>query len=118
MAHRLLLAVLCISAVSLPSAQQPAAQWWAHVVFLAGDEMKGRDTGSPEHRKAAEYVADQFKRAGLEPGGTKGRVRAERPVQLHQEGRAGAVVEGGLHEGFTGAPAGEALAHRALPRAQ
>ena len=34
--------------------------------------MKGRDTGSPEHRKAAEYIADHFKRAGLQPGGTKG----------------------------------------------
>jgi Zn-dependent M28 family amino/carboxypeptidase len=34
--------------------------------------MKGRDTGTAEHRKAAEYVADHFKRAGLEPGGTKG----------------------------------------------
>ena len=54
------------------SAQQPAETWWSHVVFLANDGMKGRDTGSPEHRKAAEYVADQFKRAGLQPGGTEG----------------------------------------------
>jgi Zn-dependent M28 family amino/carboxypeptidase len=54
------------------SARQPAQQWWAHVQFLADDSMKGRDTGSPEHRKAAEYVADHFKRAGLEPAGTKG----------------------------------------------
>jgi Zn-dependent M28 family amino/carboxypeptidase len=34
--------------------------------------MAGRDTGSPEHRKAAEYVAAAFKRAGLKPAGTKG----------------------------------------------
>ena len=34
--------------------------------------MKGRDTGSPEHRKAAEYIADHFKRPGSKPGGTKG----------------------------------------------
>ncbi|HET9703720.1 MAG TPA: hypothetical protein VFP85_06765, partial [Vicinamibacterales bacterium] len=60
-------------AVSLQvSAQQPAETWWSHVVFLADDAMKGRDTGSPEHRKAAEYVAEQFKRAGVQPGGTKG----------------------------------------------
>jgi len=32
--------------------------------------MKGRETGSPEHREAAEYVARQFKEAGLTPAGT------------------------------------------------
>ena len=34
--------------------QAPAAAWWAHVAFLADDRMKGRETGSPEHREAAE----------------------------------------------------------------
>lgn len=53
-------------------AAAPAERWWAHVAFLATDEMNGRDTGSPEHRRAAEYVAEQFKRAGLAPGGTNG----------------------------------------------
>jgi Zn-dependent M28 family amino/carboxypeptidase len=65
-------AVLAILAASAISARQPAARWWSHLTFLADDSMKGRDTGSPEHRKAAEYVAAEFKRAGLEPGGTKG----------------------------------------------
>ena len=50
----------------------PAERWWAHVEFLAGDALEGRDTGSPGHRKAAEYVAAGFKEAGLEPGGTNG----------------------------------------------
>ena len=27
--------------------------------------MKGRDTGSPEHLKAAQWVAAQFEKAGL-----------------------------------------------------
>ncbi len=53
-------------------AQEPAAKWWGHVVFLANDSMNGRDTGSPEHRQAAEYIAAEFKKAGLEPGGTNG----------------------------------------------
>jgi Zn-dependent M28 family amino/carboxypeptidase len=52
--------------------QREGGKWWSHVTFLANDAMKGRDTGSAEHRKAAEYVADQFKRAGIEPGGTIG----------------------------------------------
>jgi Zn-dependent M28 family amino/carboxypeptidase len=43
-------------------------KWWAHVVYLSDDSMKGRQTGSAEHRRAAEYVAEQFKKAGLKPG--------------------------------------------------
>ncbi len=34
--------------------------------------MRGRETGSPEHRKAADYVADQFTKAGVEPAGIAG----------------------------------------------
>ena len=62
-----------ISLLSVPLvAQEPAAKWWAHIVVLANDSMNGRDTGSPEHRRAAEYIAAEFKKAGLEPGGTSG----------------------------------------------
>ncbi len=42
-------------------------RWWAHVRYLADDALEGRDTGSPGHEKAAEYMADQFRSAGLEP---------------------------------------------------
>lgn len=49
-----------------------AERWWAHVAVLASDEMRGRETGTPEHRKAAEYVAGQCRAAGLEPAGTDG----------------------------------------------
>ncbi|MEW6319829.1 MAG: subclass B3 metallo-beta-lactamase [Acidobacteriota bacterium] len=72
MSQGLRLLVLGLLAISAPEARQPAAAWWAHVVALAGDDMKGRETGTPEHRKAAEYVAEHFRRAGLQPGGTKG----------------------------------------------
>lgn len=53
-----------------------AARWWAHVAYLADDAMRGRETGSPEHRRAAEYVAEQFARAGLDPAGTAGFLQA------------------------------------------
>src|SRR5262245_15526609 len=68
------LALLMISGALSVSAQtpQPAARWWSHIEFLASDKMKGRETGSPEHRLAAEYIARQFKDAGLQPGGTGG----------------------------------------------
>ena len=53
-------------------ADDAASRWFAHVEYLANDDMRGRETGSPEHRKAADYVADQFARAGLEPAGIAG----------------------------------------------
>ena len=69
---RLLSLALAVLLSGSAAAQEPAAKWWAHIVFLANDSMNGRDTGSPEHRKAAEYIAAEFKKAGLEPGGTNG----------------------------------------------
>ena len=57
-----------------PAAADPAAAdaWWGHVTALAHDSMRGRQAASPEHRKAADYVAGAFARAGLEPGGSEG----------------------------------------------
>ena len=81
------LLVITLACTALPlAASGPAEKWWAHVTFLASDAMNGRDTGSPEHRKAAEYIADAFKRAGLKPGGTNGyfqpiRFRSRRIVE-------------------------------------
>ncbi len=56
-----------------------AAQGWqpsegelrSHVSFLASDEMKGREAGSPEYDIAAQYVASQFEALGLKPAGGK-----------------------------------------------
>lgn len=42
-----------------------------HIEHLASDEMKGRDNGTPEGRRAAAYVASEMKRIGLEPAGTR-----------------------------------------------
>ena len=65
------LAILWAAAVAPPATAQADA-WWGHVTALADDSMRGRETGSPEHRKAAEYVAAVFKRAGLTPAGSDG----------------------------------------------
>jgi hypothetical protein len=51
-------------------------QWWAHVQFLADDSLDGRNTGSEGFEKAAGYVAEQFKNAGLKPAGEKGYVQS------------------------------------------
>ena len=47
-------------------------RWWSHVQFLADDNLEGRDTGSPGFEKAANYMADQFRAAGLQPAGVDG----------------------------------------------
>src|SRR5258708_31021973 len=54
-------------------------QWWQHILYLADDKLEGRETGSRGHRKAAEYVAGQFERAGLKAAGAQGYVQ---PVHL------------------------------------
>lgn len=66
-----LLAVTFISGFTRPGLAQ-AESWWSHIEYLADDRMRGRETGSPQHRLAAEYVARMFRKAGLRPGGEDG----------------------------------------------
>jgi len=44
----------------------------AHLNYLADDAREGRLTGEPGYDDAANYVAAEFERYGLEPGGTEG----------------------------------------------
>ncbi|MDT8322979.1 MAG: M28 family peptidase [Bacteroidota bacterium] len=43
-----------------------------HVRWLASDELEGRGTGTPSIDLAAEYIAREFRRYGLEPAGEDG----------------------------------------------
>lgn len=43
-----------------------------HIYYLSSDQMKGRGTGSKENKKAAKYIAKNFKKLGLKPLGTDG----------------------------------------------
>ena len=61
-----LLGVVAAAATDWMAAGQ---QWWKHVEFLASDQLEGRELGSAGYDKAADYVAAQFERAGLKPGG-------------------------------------------------
>ena len=78
----------------------PAARWFSHVEALANDDMRGRETGSPEHRKAAEYIAEHFKAAGLQPAGTDGYVQpvAFRSRKINEARSSLALVRGGKAE--------------------
>src|SRR6201996_3196523 len=38
-----------------------------HLSILASDEYEGRETGKPGAEKAANYIANEFKKLGLQP---------------------------------------------------
>lgn len=71
-----------------------AERWWRHVEMLAHDSMRGRQTGSPEHREAAEYVAARFRELGLRPAGSDGYFQPVRFVvrTWSDEGSAAALI--------------------------
>jgi Zn-dependent M28 family amino/carboxypeptidase len=91
--------LLLLSVVSFSAADADGKRWWSYVEALANDGMQGRQTGSPEHRKAAEYVASQFQQAGLAPAGVDGYVQpvtfdarkiveSQSSLELVRDGRA------------------------------
>lgn len=49
-----------------------ASEMLQHVAIFASDELAGRDTPSPGLEIAAEYLADEFEAAGLQPAGDDG----------------------------------------------
>lgn len=70
-----------------------------HLSFIASDALEGRNTPSPGLDIAAEYIAAQFRRAGLEPAGDDGYfqtanfVLAETPMDgFEMTLRAGAEI--------------------------
>ncbi len=69
--NKLVLLLPVLFAATVPDGER----WWSHVKFLADDKLEGRNTGSEGHRIAANYVAEQFERAGLKPAGTQGYIQ-------------------------------------------
>lgn len=67
-----LLAAGLAACTSTPPPTKDTSQWWSHVSTLASDRFQGRLTGSEGYQQAATYVADQFRRLGLEPAGADG----------------------------------------------
>jgi hypothetical protein len=64
-----------------------------HVAFLASDEMRGRDTPSPELERAARYLADQFRELGLRPAGDDGSYEQRFPMESVRLDRGALRVE-------------------------
>src|SRR5690348_5823955 len=78
MLKKIVLAAGILSAALLASAQLTAPEQAAldrisadslraNLTYIASDAMRGRMTPSPELHKAAEYIAEQYRKAGLEP---------------------------------------------------
>ncbi len=87
----------------------------AHVRVLASDEFLGRGPASAGEEKAVAYIAQQFRTAGLQPGGPNGSWYQE--VPLGQFAIAGApdlsITVGGRRQSLT---QGEQIAVRASMR--
>jgi Zn-dependent M28 family amino/carboxypeptidase len=87
--------------VAVPAkATAQADAWWHHITVLAADSMRGRETGSPGDRMAIDYIAGQFARAGLTPGGVTGFLQ---PVQfisrrVDEPNSSLAIVRNGVRE--------------------
>jgi hypothetical protein len=95
-----------------------------HVRFLASPELQGRDNLTAGGRRAAAYVAEQFRAAGLTPGGVDGwyhdfdkgrnvvgRIDGERKeavvVAAHHDGHG--VIQGKVQPGADDNASGVAL---------
>lgn len=68
----LALALLAGCASVPPIRDADTRAWWRITADFSNDRMEGRDTGSAGHERAAAYVADRFRRAGLVPAGDNG----------------------------------------------
>ncbi len=64
-------------------------QFQKHIQYLASDELEGRGVGSNGIEAAAEYIAANFKKAGLKPGGVDGTYFQPFPIALERR-----LVEG------------------------
>jgi Zn-dependent M28 family amino/carboxypeptidase len=128
MIHRLAAALALFAAPALAAQPAPlpidAARMSEHVRVLASEPYGGRGPGTPEEEKTVAYIADQFRQAGLSPGGDNGgwtqavdlwQIETDRPkLQIRGPGGAleltnGAELALGAHSGnaevaLTGAP--------------
>ncbi len=95
---RLLAALCLLLAVSGQAQSHPRDKeihdddtraWWHTTEALSGDSMEGRDTGSAAYQRAATYVAERFRKAGLKPAGSQGDYF--QPVAMHEVAVAAAA---------------------------
>ncbi len=87
-------AFLCASAIAAQAPATPATSGveravatitaedlGAHIGVIAHDSMRGRGTPSPELNETAEWIAAEFQRSGLSPGGDDGTFVQRYPIR-------------------------------------
>ncbi|HTI67948.1 MAG TPA: M28 family metallopeptidase [Caulobacteraceae bacterium] len=62
-------------------ATKAGSPWWAHIAYLAGDDLQGRLPGTPGFDRAAAYVMGKFQVSGLKPLDAAGYLRPVRLVE-------------------------------------
>jgi hypothetical protein len=96
--ERIVIGLLLIS-TCLPAADlnKEGNRWWSRIAVIADDKMEGRNTGSEGYRRAAQYVAQEFERAGLKPAGTSSYFQPVKftVTQIVEKDSSLALVKGG-----------------------
>jgi hypothetical protein len=52
----LILALASATLLLAADVAQEGIRWWSHIQVLADDNMEGRNTGSPGHLRAAQFI--------------------------------------------------------------
>jgi hypothetical protein len=118
----LVIGATALIAVRAPAGEKPTAEALAKaseerlrhdIDYLASDALEGRGPTTKGLDKAAEFIADEFKQAGLKPGGVDGTYfqpfgypanLLDEPSQLVLKGPKGQEIE--LKQGFQFQPMG------------
>ncbi len=79
-----------------------AERYLNHIKYLASPEMRGRESGSPELEKAAQYIAGQFRADGLKPPDGQSYLQAFEVTTSAKAGKANRfdIVIGGETQGL------------------
>jgi len=80
---------LAVSSALAETVNDLAKRFHKHVEYLASDELEGRGVGTKGIEAAADYIAAQYKEAGLEPAGADGSYFQPFPISLDRK-----LVEG------------------------
>ena len=67
-----------------PAASVDPARLEQHVRILAADDFLGRGPATPGEEKTIAYIAEQFRAAGLQPGGPNGSWYQDVPLKLSE----------------------------------
>src|SRR5436853_7502865 len=95
--------VLTIGAAARAADDAVEARMRKDITYLASDECEGRGPGTKGIDLAADYIANEFKKAGLKPGGADGSyfqpftmtgtARLEQPNYVKLRGPLGQQIE-------------------------